>query len=71
MLALNVGAIAANPAMAAVTVVGAGAKSLADKSGERAMQGLLNTVSGVPLRPSVYTPGIGAASASITDQSQR
>lgn len=72
MLALNVGAIAAEPAMAGVTAAGAAAKALADRSGERAMQGLLNTVSGVPRRPAPqYTPGAGATAASTTAQMQR
>lgn len=72
MLALNVGAIAANPAMVGVTAAGAAAKALADRSGERAMQGLLNTVSGVPIRPAPqYTAGTGAAAASTTAQLQR
>lgn len=61
MLALNVGAIAANPAMAAVTAAGAGAKALADRSGQRAVQGLLNMVSGVPLRPATQVPFISGA----------
>lgn len=61
MLALNIGAIAANPAMAAVTAAGAGAKAFADRSGQRAVQGLLNTVSGVPLRPAVQVPFIAGA----------
>lgn len=61
MLALNIGAIAANPAMAVLTVAGAGAKALSDSSGQRAVQGLLNTVSGVPLRPSVQVPFIPGA----------
>lgn len=72
MLALNVGAISAEPAMVGVTAAGAGAKALADLSGQRAMQGLLNTVSGVPRRPAPqYTPGAGAAAASTTAQTQR
>jgi hypothetical protein len=71
MLALNIGAIAANPAMAGATVVGAGAKALSDRAGERAMQGLMNTVSGVPLRPNTripYVPGAPQAVASVTSQ---
>ena len=61
MLALNIGAIAANPLMAIGTAVGAGAKALSDSSGQRAVQGLLNTVSGVPLRPRVQVPFIPGA----------
>ena len=74
MTALNIGAIAANPAMAAVTVAGAGAKVLSDRSGERAMQGLLNTMSGVPLRPAARVPfiqGMPAAAASAEAQRQQ
>jgi len=61
MLALNIGAIAANPLMAIGTAVGAGAKALSDSSGQRAVQGLLNTVSGVPPRPRVQVPFIPGA----------
>jgi len=61
MLALNIGAIAANPLMAIGTAVGAGAKALSDSSGQRAVQGILDTVSGVPLRPRVQVPFIPGA----------
>ena len=58
--------------MVGVTAAGSAAKTLADRSGERAMQGLLNTVSGVPLRPAPqYTAGTGVAAASTTAQLQR
>ena len=61
MLALNIGAIAADPLMAIGTAVGAGAKALSDSSGQRAVQGILSTVSGVPLRPRVQVPFIPSA----------
>lgn len=71
MTALNIGAVAANPAMAAVSAAGAGAKAVSDRSGQRAMQGLLNTISGVPLRPAVQVPyaaGVPAGGASALSQ---
>lgn len=74
MLALNVGAVAANPAMAGVTAAGAGAKYMADRSGERAMQGLMNTISGAPMRAPArapYVQGAPQAGAVITGQDQR
>lgn len=61
MQALNLGAVAMNPAMLAVTAAATGAKAIADRSGQRAVQGLLNTVSGVPLRPATQVPFISGA----------
>lgn len=61
MQALNLGAIVANPAMVGVSIAGAGAKGLSDRAGERAIQGLMNTVSGVPMRPTVSAPYIQGA----------
>jgi hypothetical protein len=61
MQALNLGAVAMNPAMLAVSAGSTAAKAIADNSGRRAVQGLLNTVSGVPLRPAVQVPFIAGA----------
>lgn len=74
MQALNLGAIVANPAMVGVSIAGAGAKGLSDRAGESAIQGLMNTVAGVPLRPPVSVPyiqGAPQAGAVMTDQIQR
>jgi len=61
MQALNLGAVAMNPAMLVVSAGSTAAKAIADNSGRRAVQGLLNTVSGVPLRPAVQVPFIAGA----------
>lgn len=74
MQALNFGAVAVNPAMLAVTAAATGAKSMADNSGRRAVQGLLNTVAGVPLRPSVqvpFVPGAPQAGAVLTSDAMQ
>lgn len=64
MTALNIGAIAANPLLAGVTIAGAGAKAASDSAGRRTMQGILNTVAGNAARPRSITPyAPGAAQA--------
>lgn len=64
MMALNIGAIAAEPTMAAVTVAGAGAKALSDRSAMRGAEGLIHQVSTgqAPYRAG-YIPGASAPSA--------
>lgn len=56
MQALNIGAIAANPAMAGVSILSSGAKALSDRSGRRAMQSILDTVGNNAARPQALTP---------------
>lgn len=51
MTALNIGAIATNPAMAAVTVAGAGAKALSDRGIMRQKKELEAIIRGQPLQP--------------------
>ena len=48
MTALNIGAIATNPAMAAVTVAGAAAKSASDRGVLKQKEALENIIRGVP-----------------------
>jgi hypothetical protein len=64
MQALNIGAIANNPAMAAFTILGAGAKTASDNAGRRTMQNILDAVAGNAARPQSVTPyAPGAAQA--------
>jgi len=64
MTALNIGAIASNPAMAAFTIAGAGAKLASDNAGKRAMQDILSSVAGNAAKPRSITPyAPGAAQA--------
>ena len=51
MMALNIGAIATNPAMAVGTVAGTAAKELADRGTQRAVTGLQGVIQGHPLSP--------------------
>ncbi|MGR1583364.1 hypothetical protein ACSSNL_18115 [Thalassobius sp. S69A] len=66
MMALNLGAAAADPSMLAFTAAGAGAKEAADQSVERGRNRLLSTVSGHnPARPRVTSPGAANALAGL------
>ena len=58
---LNLGAIVANPLFAIGSVAATGAKAIADNTGRRAVQEILDTVSGVPPRPRVQVPFIPGA----------
>lgn len=64
MLALNLGAVAVDPTMIAVTAAGAGAKATADRMGVNNAGRLLDVVSGYkpPANPSLMVGGPAAAS---------
>lgn len=72
MLALNIGAIAADPSMALATAVGAGSKALSDTSGAAGAQRLIEQVSTgrAPYRfPYLPTAGVsGAAGSNIQER---
>lgn len=66
MLALNIGAIAADPSMMAITAVGAGSKAVSDSLSTGRAKGLLDTVArGAPNTTIPYLPGTAPLSAVI------
>jgi len=72
MLALNVGAAAAEPSMLALTAVGSGAKAVSDasaKAGANKLQTMVATGAAPPTIP--YLPGVTPAIASSVAQSKQ
>lgn len=69
MLALNIAAVAAEPLMATASAAGVGAKYVADRSAQRAMQQIQNTVAnGQRAAAPRYTPALPRAGASGISQ---
>lgn len=70
MAALNLGAAAVDPTMLGFSAAGAAAKTLSDRSGQRGISDLLDTVSGLevpqPVQRSV--PGLSSGGASALSQ---
>lgn len=56
MQVLNIGAVAASPAMAGFTIAGAGAKMASDRAGRSAMQSILDGVAKNAAKPKPITP---------------
>jgi hypothetical protein len=69
MMALNIGAIAADPSMVGVTALGAAAKAVSDRSARTAAQELVDIAGGAtPRRPVGYIPNLGGAVAVPAEQ---
>jgi hypothetical protein len=71
MMALNLGAVSANPAMLGVTALASGAKAISDSATERGVQGLIGMVGGGAPKPvPTFSTGNSNALAPIADQLQ-